>query len=86
MTIAEWIVNLAMIYAAVGVLFAVAFLIFGIGRMDSATKGSPVTFRLLILPGIAALWPILLKRWLNGQAHPPVEKNPHRQIAREGTR
>lgn len=84
MTIAEWIVYLAVFYAAIGVLFACAFVTFGIGRIDPATKGAPVTFRLLILPGVAALWPLLLKRWLSGQSHPPTETNPHRQAAREG--
>ena len=52
MTIAEWIVYLAMIYAAVGVLFAIAFIALGVGRMDAAAKGAPLAFRLLILPGI----------------------------------
>jgi hypothetical protein len=83
MTIAEWIVYLAMIYAAVGVLFAIAFIAFGVGRMDSAAKGSPLAFRLLILPGAAAVWPVLLKRWLCGSAQPPVENNPHRRAVRE---
>jgi hypothetical protein len=84
MTIAEWVVNLAIIYVVIGLVFAVAFVTIGIGRIDSAAKGSPVMFRLLILPGVAAFWPVLLKRWLGGQVQPPVETNPHRQAAREG--
>ncbi len=84
MTIAEWIVYLAMIYVAIGVLFAVAFIVFGVGRIDSAAKGAPITFRLLILPGAAALWPVLLKSWLRGSAQPPVENNPHRHAVQEG--
>ncbi|HEX9002778.1 MAG TPA: hypothetical protein VGB07_22920 [Blastocatellia bacterium] len=84
MTIAEWIVYLAMIYAAVGVLFAIAFIAFGAGRIDAAAKGSPLAFRLLILPGAAALWPVLLKRWLRGSTQPPVENNPHRRAVQEG--
>ena len=84
MTIAEWVVNLAIIYGVIGLVFAVAFISIGIGRIDSAAKGSPITFRLLILPGIAALWPVLLTRWLGGQAQPPIETNPHRRTAREG--
>lgn len=81
MTIAEWIVNLAMMYAAFGIVFAVAFIIFGIGKIDQAAKGSPAMFRLLVLPGVAALWPLLLKRWLGGQTHPPAENNPHRKAS-----
>jgi hypothetical protein len=83
MTIAQWIVNLAMIYTVLGLVFALVFVAFGVGRIDSAAKGSPLTFRLLIFPGAAALWPLLLKRWLSGQAHPPTETNPHRQPAPE---
>ena len=80
MTAAQWIVNLAMAYAGIGLLFAVVFTIFGVGRMDASAKGAPVFFRLLILPGAAALWPLLLRRWLRGQTRTPVEKNPHRQV------
>lgn len=83
MTIAQWVVNLVMIYAAFGVAFAIAFVIFGVGKIDPAAKGTPLLFRLLILPGAAALWPLLVKRWLGGQANPPREKNPHRQAVQE---
>ena len=86
MTIAQWIVNLMMIYAAAGLVLAVAFVLFGAAKIDPGVKGSPIGFRLLIFPGVAALWPLLLKRWLGGQSHPPIEKNPHRQAAREVTR
>jgi len=78
MTIAIWIVSLGMLYAAIGVLFAVVFSVFGAGRIDPAAKDSTFGFRLLIIPGAAALWPILLKRWLSGASHPPAENNPHR--------
>ncbi|HMV49747.1 MAG TPA: hypothetical protein PLD20_27455 [Blastocatellia bacterium] len=81
MTIAEWVVNLAMLYAALGVVFALAFIFLGIGKIDQAAKGSPLMFRLLVLPGVAALWPLLLKRWLAGQTYPPTENNPHRKAA-----
>lgn len=81
MTIAEWVVNLVMMYAAVGIVFAVAFVIEGIGKIDPAAKGSSLMFRLLVLPGAAALWPVLLKRRLGGRTHPPTEKNPHRAAA-----
>ena len=81
MTIAEWVVNLVMIYAAFGIVFAVIFVIVGIGKIDAAAKGAPVMFRLLVLPGVAALWPLLLKRWLGGRTHPPTENNPHRNFS-----
>ncbi|MEK7832406.1 MAG: hypothetical protein AAB401_15045 [Acidobacteriota bacterium] len=83
MIVAQWVVNLAMVYAAFGFVFAVVFIFFGVGKIDPAAKDSSAGFRLLILFGSAALWPLLLKRWLRGQAHPPTEKNDHRNNARE---
>jgi len=46
--------------------------------LDSEAQGSGIGFRLLILPGVAAFWPMFLYRWRRGIAEPPVEKNPHR--------
>jgi hypothetical protein len=55
----------AAIYVAIGSVLAVPFLIFGIGRVDHAARGAPVLFRLLVLPGVVALWPLMLRRWLS---------------------
>lgn len=67
------------LYAACGILFALPFVIVGVKRMDPhATHGS-WGFRLLILPGAAAFWPLLLKRWLSGDHCPPEERNAHRR-------
>jgi len=52
------------VYLAVGVVFALAFVTVGAQRVDHNAKGGPVGFRLLILPGSAALWPVLLVKWL----------------------
>ena len=51
-------------YATAGLLFALWFVIAGIGRLDAAAHNSGYGFRLLVLPGVAALWPLLLKRLL----------------------
>jgi hypothetical protein len=56
-------------YAAIGLLFAGAFLTVGISRVDPVSKGSGIGFRLIILPGVAALWPVLLTRWVRGKGH-----------------
>ena len=53
------------IYIAIGSILAVPFLIFGIGRVDHAAKGAPVMFRVLVLPGVVALWPLMVRRWRN---------------------
>jgi hypothetical protein len=65
--IAEWIVGLVAAYAAAGVLFAAGFLVAGVERIDPAARKAPVGFRLIILPGVVALWPILARRWLGAQ-------------------
>lgn len=75
---AKSFVALLAAYAALGVLFGVVFVFFGVQRLDSEAQGSGVAFRLLILPGVAALWPLFLNRWTRGVSEPPIEKNPHR--------
>ena len=49
-------------------------------RMDPRVAGAPWTLRLLILPGVAALWPLFAWRWIAG-APEPIERNPHRAKA-----
>lgn len=51
-------------YIAIGVLFAAAFVTVGVSRIDAAAHGSPIAFRLIIAPGVVALWPYLAYRWL----------------------
>ena len=54
--------NVLALYAAAGVTVALAFVAFGVTRVQPA----PVSLgaRILILPGAAALWPYVLKRWI----------------------
>jgi hypothetical protein len=54
-------------YAAAGLVFAVGFVTVGVPKVDPVAKGSPVGFRLLILPGCALLWPLLLGRWMRSR-------------------
>ena len=70
MAAAEIIAGLLETYAGMGILFAVAFLVAGIHRIDPQAKGSGWGFRLIILPGVAALWPLLLSRWMRGAGVP----------------
>ena len=67
---AEWIVAVAVGYAAVGLLFGLAFVGIGVTRLDPAARGSSVAFRLLILPGSVALWPFLLWKWASATRTP----------------
>jgi hypothetical protein len=50
------------LYAAIGLVTALAFVCFGVTRVQPA----PVSLgaRILIVPGAAALWPYILTRWL----------------------
>ena len=56
------LLNALALYAAVGVATALAFVSFGVTRVQpvSVSLGA----RILILPGAAALWPYVLVRWL----------------------
>jgi hypothetical protein len=65
-------------YAIIGLAFAIAFVVAGVQRVDRQARGSGVGFRLIILPGSAMLWPVLLARWAGGSTEPPVEHNAHR--------
>jgi hypothetical protein len=78
--IAPWLVQALGAYAALGVLFAVAFLTRGIERVDPGAHGSGWGFRLVVLPGVVALWPLLLSRWMRGTQR-PIESNAHRRAA-----
>jgi len=69
-------------YAGVGLVFGVAFALFGAQRLDPAAAGGTWGFRVLLVPGAAALWPLLLTRWVRGSAK-PVERNAHRDAATE---
>lgn len=58
------------IYLATGLLFAVWFVGFGVGRVDPVARGAGIWFRVLIVPGCAALWPLLLVKWLRARREP----------------
>ena len=60
------ILNGVALYAAAGAVFAVAFLLLGLTRIDNGAKGASLGFRLLLVPGLIALWPLMLIRWLSG--------------------
>jgi hypothetical protein len=60
----EVFVALLEAYAVTGLLFACAFLTMGIAQVDPVSKDSGIGFKLIILPGLAVLWPVMLKRWI----------------------
>ena len=73
------------IYLLCGLLFALPFILLGVGKVDAHARHGCWEFRLLIIPGTMALWPLLARRWLTGVDEPPEENNAHRQAARATT-
>lgn len=71
-------------YAAVGAAFALVFVTRGIGQLDPNAQGTGVGFRVLIVPGVVALWPVLAARWIHspGSDHAPSEAGTrtHRRV------
>jgi len=70
---AEILVLALGIYAAIGLIIALVIAFGGAGRIDPAAKGKGMPFRvrLMILPGVVGLWPVMLTKLLT-QKEPPV--------------
>lgn len=66
---ARGMVAVAAAYAAIGLVFAVAFAAKGVRIVDPVADESTFGFRMLLLPGAALLWPWLLRRWIAAQRH-----------------
>lgn len=81
-SLAALFVGLATTYAAIGTCFALVFVARGIDTIDPMARGTSWGFRLLVLPGSAVFWPLLLVRWAARSMAPPVEVNAHRRRAR----
>ncbi len=64
------------IYLLVGCVFAIPFVLVGAKRIDPTAHSGTWGFRLIIIPGVALLWPLLLLRWIRGNH--PVECSAHR--------
>ena len=55
------------IYLCYGIVFSIAFLVKGISRIDETTHGSTWGFKIIIIPGAIALWPLLLQKWIKAK-------------------
>ena len=73
MNLAQIILFVVLVYALIGLAVALAFVCRGITRVDAAANGSSKAFRALILPGAAALWPMILREW----RHVNRKETPH---------
>jgi hypothetical protein len=61
---ARTILWIAGAYLGIGSIVTVPLVLSGIGRIDPAAKAAPWSFRVLVVPGVVAFWPLLLRRWI----------------------
>ena len=61
------LIDLLALYALVGAVTALAFVIFGIARVLPAGTSVTLGARVLLLPGAALLWPYVLLRWVKAR-------------------
>lgn len=59
---ARLFVDMVVYYAWAGAVVAALFLSVGIDRVDPSARGTYL-FRLLLIPGVVGLWPLVLWRW-----------------------
>jgi hypothetical protein len=69
-------------YLACGFLFAMPFVLIGVKKIDPHAAHGSWGFRLLIIPGTVAFWPVLLYRWMKSVHEPPDVRSAHRQAAK----
>lgn len=60
---AELILFLGLAYLVIGVISGFYFVWRVVSTIDPAAQGTNWTFRLLILPGTIALWPVVVARF-----------------------
>jgi len=68
-------------YLACGLVFAVPFALVGVKKIDPHAAHGSWGFRVLIIPGTMAFWPVLLRRWASGVHGPPEACNAHRRAS-----
>ena len=74
MALADAILLCAGMYAAVGVVVALVFVVFGASRLDAAADGASFWFRPMIFPGCVVLWPFIVGRLLSfRKINKPIE-------------
>lgn len=82
LVVVRLMVALAAVYLLGGAIFAPWFVWRGVGRIDPHAAEATPGFRLIIIPGVVALWPWLFARLLSRHRQPPEEWNAHRLAAR----
>ena len=68
--LARWLAGALAAYGCLGLLFAMASVVVGAPRIDPAARGMTWPARLLLVPGAAALWPLMLFKWVTRRSPP----------------
>ena len=55
------------LYIAIGIAVGLAFVLFGVTRALSHPTPVSAGARILLWPGAALLWPLVLRRWLKSR-------------------
>jgi hypothetical protein len=67
---AQLLVDAIAAYLGIGAIFATAFLSLWLGRVDPLAARGTRGFRVLIFPGVTALWPMFAVRLMRGASKP----------------
>lgn len=63
---ADTIILLVQVYGLIGLVVAVPFAVLGVGMVADGARGwglKRILFRLWIIPGAAAVWPLVIGVW-----------------------
>jgi hypothetical protein len=82
---AQFLVDALTAYVACGAMFALMFLWRWVGRLDPLAARGTLGFRVLVFPGVTALWPLFVVRLVRGDSAPLDEWTAHRATARAHT-
>ncbi len=63
---AELLVTILGLYCAIGLIVGLLIAFLGLGRVNPDAKGVKTSVRLLFLPGLMALWPLMVMKWIAG--------------------
>ena len=61
---ARLVLGVLALYGGIGAIAALAFVTFGVRRALAGRPSVSPVARLLLFPAAAALWPVVLRRWL----------------------
>lgn len=78
----EFVGIVVAVYLAVGGVLLLPFHLLALPRLDSAARGASWGFRIVISPGLIALWPLVLLRVARGTAAPHPESTMRMQRLR----